>query len=78
MKKLSVGDTRQKGDQVRLCAYHKPQSTHGGWTGPCRETFIPPRTVKPIITPASDWEPVKLIGHKILKSDLMVAEFQRP
>jgi hypothetical protein len=65
MKTLKVGDIRQKGDEVRHT--HKPDEKHrwtSNFTGDGPQLY--------------DWNPVLLVGHPILSSDLMIAEFRRP
>jgi hypothetical protein len=73
---LKAGQTRLKGDEVR-------ESDFGGMI-PCQglltaEDFRCTRRIlvgKLPIKPGS-WKPVQLIGHPILQSDLMTAEFRR-
>jgi hypothetical protein len=72
-QKLQAGDTRQKGDEVR---------GHGGRIHVChgllarsgQKDVLPPY---PKPKPDKSWEPVQLLGHAILASDLMHAEFRR-
>lgn len=61
---LFAGCVRQKGDEVRHLALGKVK-----WS----DTFC---TNSP--TKVGPWEPVSLLNHTILQSDLMVAKFRRP
>jgi hypothetical protein len=81
-KVLLAGDTRQKGDEIQ----HVDVSKRGL---PCKGLleespfyakrpsylYIDDKQREPILGP---WEPVQLIEHKILESDLMIANFRRP
>lgn len=78
---LKAGDVRQKGDQVRRddigpVGYecHGTLSTFNSSSrSPDRCVhWHEPRTIRP-----GPWEPVKLLGHPILQSDLMHSEFRR-
>jgi hypothetical protein len=64
--KLRVGDVRRKEDEVRHIALSLPPNKPFGKVGYINHpTYL------------GEWEPVKLVGHKILASDLMAAEFAR-
>jgi hypothetical protein len=81
-KILKADDTRQKGDMVR----NKDQGQgdikcHGiyqtWFSGKKLSEPECPHFHESIPPNPGEWEPVKLVGHKILASDLMLAEFWR-
>jgi hypothetical protein len=75
---LHAGDVRQKGDEYR----HVDNNDRGF---DCRGQLYGhykwrPLTMlrKPREAMPGPWRPVRLVGHPILQSDLMVHEFRRP
>ncbi len=74
MKTLKAGDIRRDFDEVR----HIDKSKDGfDCIGRIQDTARP-RTGEPHVAMPRPWESVSLVGHAILQSDLMVAEFRRP
>jgi hypothetical protein len=80
---LKVGDTRQKGDEVRNKDRGEGEiKCHGIW-----ESWFAGKRLggkvdcshfrEPTPPNPGEWEPVQLLGHAILASDLMLTEFRR-
>jgi hypothetical protein len=62
MQILKAGDVRQEGDE-----YRKDRGFHVDCTN-----------AKPMEHNWDPWQPVRLLGHTILPSDLIVTQFRRP
>jgi hypothetical protein len=79
---LKVGDTRQKGDEVRNKDRGEGDiKCHGiyqtWFSGKRLSEPECPHFHEPIPPNPGEWEPVQLLGHAILASDLMLTEFRR-
>jgi hypothetical protein len=78
-KILKAGDERREGDEVRHVDKSKSRLPCIGLLAcnrlgyECRIVLDKPHSVTPGM-----WEPVQLLGHPILISDLLIAEFRRP
>jgi hypothetical protein len=82
MEQLKVGDIREERDEVRHVDKGKSRfpckglirKDSSGVTMQSDSFWLD----LPHVATLGEWEPTQLLGHKILASDLMIAEFRRP
>jgi hypothetical protein len=75
-KTLKAGDERREGDEARISKLEHAATGVLAWTSKERRRY----GANPVshYDDPGEWEPVQLLGHPILASDLMAAEFRRP